>query len=262
MSNSSKISKEVLWPNFENDFEDTIQDQKWKAILLKNRDLLDTLCSHVEASYKKFNGYFNILPPKKLVMNAMIHTPFDQVKVVIIGQDPYIKKEQPIGMSFAVNKGVTVPPSLKNIYGELSNDPKVDFTTPVHGDLTGWADQGVLLLNASLTVVEGSSNSHACFTVVDKDTGKKTRHRWSTFTDAIIKEISSKRKGVVFMLWGNNAKKKEPLIDASKHLVLKSAHPSPLSANRGGWFGCQHFSKANEYLKTQNQTAIDWSSLP
>lgn len=182
-----------------------------------------------------------IYPPGPLIFNAFNTTPVDQVKVVVLGQDPYIKPGEAMGLSFSVPKGVRVPPSLQNIYKELNSD--LGCPIPNHGDLTKWAEQGVFLLNASLTVEQGKSNSHA-------------KCGWHTFTDAVIRNISEEKEGLVFMLWGNFAKQKAALIDPFKHLVLEAAHPSPLAG--GAFFGSKHFSKANEYLATQGKETIDW----
>ena len=190
---------------------------------------------------KEIGSGKTVYPPGPLIFNAFNTTPFEEVKVVVLGQDPYIKPGQAMGLSFSVPKGATVPPSLKNIYKELQSD--LGCEPPNHGDLTKWAAQGVFLLNASLTVERGKSNSHA-------------KCGWHTFTDAVIQTLSDKREGLVFMLWGNFAKKKAALIDPFKHLVLEAAHPSPLAG--GAYFGSKHFSKANEYLATQEKETIDW----
>ena len=184
-----------------------------------------------------------IYPHPKNIFQALNTTPFDQVKVVILGQDPYINPEQAMGLCFSVPQSqAKLPPSLKNIYKELVTD--IDgFQIPQHGDLTKWAEQGVLLLNAVLTVEAGLSASHA-------------KHGWEDFTDRIIAELSEKREGIVFLLWGNYAKKKGLHIDRDKHLVLESGHPSPLSVRY--FLGCKHFSKTNEYLVKQEKEIIDW----
>jgi uracil-DNA glycosylase len=186
---------------------------------------------------------FMIYPPRQLIFNAFNHTPFHRVKVVILGQDPYIGQEQAHGLSFSVEKGTRLPPSLKNIFKELTSDIK-NFHFPEHGNLTHWADQGVFLLNAILTVRAGESLSH-------KNKG------WETFTDRAIAELSARRQGIIFILWGNFAQSKERLIDPSRHFILKTAHPSPLSA-RHGFFGCRHFSKVNQILQENGQAPIDW----
>ena len=183
----------------------------------------------------------SIYPPKSAVFKAFEYCPFDQIKVVILGQDPYHNPGQAHGLSFSVPKGLKPPPSLKNIFKELQTD--LQMTIPAHGDLTAWAQQGVLLLNACLTVEANLPASHQS-------------KGWETFTDKVIRTISDKHTGVVFMLWGNFAKQKKHLIDA-KHLVLEAAHPSPFSAYQG-FFGCQHFSKANAFLSAHKKPIIDW----
>ena len=188
-----------------------------------------------------------IFPPKHLVFNAFEILPMDKIKVVILGQDPYINEGEAMGLSFSVPKGVKIPPSLRNIYKELNEDEKVEFDIPDHGDLTGWAEQGVLLLNSALTVREGKSNSHA--------------EHWKYITDNVIKHISKKMNGIIFLLWGNYARHKKNYIDLDRHYILESVHPSPLSAQRGGWFGCNHFSKVNEILEKNKKCKIDWNCL-
>ena len=183
----------------------------------------------------------SIYPPKSAVFKAFEYCPFDQIKVVILGQDPYHNPGQAHGLSFSVPKGLKPPPSLKNIFKELQTD--LQMTIPAHGDLTAWTQQGVLLLNACLTVEANLPASHQS-------------KGWETFTNKVIRMISDKHTGVVFMLWGNFAKQKKHLIDA-KHLVLEAAHPSPFSAYQG-FFGCQHFSKANAFLSAHKKPIIDW----
>lgn len=185
-----------------------------------------------------------IYPPGSLIFNAFELTPFDKVKVVILGQDPYHGKGQAHGLSFSVMKGVKPPPSLQNIFREIASDLGIQFSG-TYGDLSHWARQGVLLLNASLTVREGEPLSHS-------------KIGWEQFTDAVIKTVSAKKENVVFMLWGRFAQEKQALIDATKHLILKAAHPSPFSAYNG-FMGCKHFSKANDYLVKNGKEPIDWS---
>ncbi len=185
-----------------------------------------------------------IYPKGGDIFNAFTKTPFDQVKVVILGQDPYHGPNQAHGLSFSVQKGITTPPSLQNIYKELATDIP-GFTIPRSGDLTEWAEQGVLLLNATLTVTAGLAGSHQ-------------KKGWEKFTDTVIKTISDKKEGVVFILWGNYAQSKSELIDGSKHLIIKSTHPSPLAVSRGGFFGSKPFSKTNEYLEKRGEKGIDW----
>jgi uracil-DNA glycosylase len=183
-----------------------------------------------------------IYPPGSLIFNAFNTTPFDKIKVVILGQDPYHGPGQAHGLSFSVQKGVAQPPSLVNIFKELQED--IGITIPNHGDLSHWAEQGVFLLNASLTVRAGEPMSHA-------------KIGWAEFTNEVIKKISEKKEHVVFMLWGKFAQEKRTLIDESKHLILRSVHPSPLSAH-GGFFGSKHFSKANAWLMSKGIDPIDW----
>ncbi len=194
------------------------------------------LMQKVDEEYANFTVY----PPKCLVYSAMARVPYDKVKVVILGQDPYHGEGQANGMAFAVEKGVKLPPSLVNIFKEIEDDlgVKVNGST-----LTGWAEQGVLLLNTVLTVRASSPQSHSAY-------------GWQSFTDEVISLLSKRETPMVFMLWGANAWKKKPLI-ASHHKILESVHPSPLSAYRG-WFGCKHFSKANEFLLQNGLDPIDW----
>lgn len=182
-----------------------------------------------------------IYPPSCLIFNAFNLTPFDKVKVVIIGQDPYHGANQAMGLSFSVPKGVKVPPSLNNIYKEIYDD--LGIIEPNCGDLTYWAKQGVLLLNATLSVEAGKPNSHSNI-------------GWQEFTDAAIKALNDRKNGVIFLMWGNFAKAKSNLIDCRKHFILTASHPSPLA--RGGFFGCRHFSKTNEILINLGEDVIDW----
>ncbi|KAK6931841.1 Uracil-DNA glycosylase-like [Dillenia turbinata] len=187
-------------------------------------------------------GTVPIYPPPHLIFNALNSTPFDRVKAVIIGQDPYHGPGQAMGLAFSVPNGVKVPSSLVNIFKELKQD--LGCSIPSHGNLERWAIQGVLLLNTVLTVRNHQANSHA-------------KKGWELFTDAVIKTISQKKEGVVFLLWGNSAQEKSRLIDGTKHHILKAAHPSGLSANRG-FFGCRHFSQTNQILEKSGFTPIDW----
>ena len=190
-------------------------------------------------------NHYKIYPDMHNIFNALKMADYNDIKVVIIGQDPYHEPGQAHGLSFSVKKGIKIPPSLVNIYKELHNDIGMDI--PNHGELTSWATQGVLLLNATLTVREGQANSH-------KDIG------WATFTDNVIKLLNTSTRPIVFILWGGNARSKKAYITGKHHLVLESVHPSPLSAYNG-FFGCKHFSKANEFLKNTNQLSIDWDSV-
>lgn len=182
-------------------------------------------------------------PPGSLIFNAFNLCPFDRVKAVIIGQDPYHEPGQAQGLSFSVPEGVPFPPSLQNIFKEIQLD--LGKPMPPTGDLTRWAEQGVLLLNATLTVRAHQAASHQ-------------RHGWEQFTDAAIRALNAERENLVFILWGGYARSKAQLIERSRHLVLESVHPSPLSANRGGWFGNHHFSQCNAYLREHGEQEIDW----
>ena len=183
-----------------------------------------------------------IYPPGPLIFNAFNTTPFDNVKAVILGQDPYHGPGQAHGLSFSVQKGIPPPPSLVNIFKELKTD--LDLPIPNHGDLTHWAQQGVMLLNASLTVRANEPMSHA-------------KIGWAEFTNAVIEKISALKEHTVFLLWGKFAQEKQALIDETKHLVLKAAHPSPFSVDKG-FYGCRHFSKTNTWLKSKGIAPIDW----
>ncbi|WP_316785168.1 uracil-DNA glycosylase [Pedobacter frigiditerrae] len=190
---------------------------------------------------------FVVYPKGVDIFNAFNHTPFDKVKVVILGQDPYHGQGQAHGLSFSVQKGITVPPSLKNMYKELAEEFP-DFKIPNHGDLTAWADQGVLLLNATLTVRANEAGSHQ-------------KQGWEIFTDYVISQLSAQKTGLVFLLWGRFAQQKESLIDTGKHFVLKAAHPSPFSAYNG-FFGSNHFKMTNEILEKEGLKGINWQIDP
>eukprot|EP00833_Pecoramyces_ruminatium_P007589 jgi/Orpsp1_1/1181621/evm.model.c7180000077961.1 len=190
-----------------------------------------------------------IIFPKEQDMYTFTKCPLKKVRVVILGQDPYLYEGQAHGLCFSVKKGVSQPPSLINIFKELKNDLGDDFTIPKHGCLEGWTKQGVLLLNSTLTVRKGEPASHEHI-------------GWQQFTDTIISHINQCRHNVVFLLWGAHAQKKGKNINKERHLVLKAVHPSPLSAGRGGFFGCKHFSKTNEYLIKNGYKPIDWNYLP
>jgi len=185
-----------------------------------------------------------IFPPGPEMFAAFDITPLSRVKVVILGQDPYHGPRQAHGLCFSVRRGIQPPPSLLNIYKEIQSD--LGIAPPRHGELTHWAEQGVLLLNSVLSVQAGMAASHQ-------------GRGWETFTDAVIRVLNDECEHLVFLLWGSYAQRKGRFIDAQKHLVLKAAHPSPLAANRGGWFGCRHFSKTNQYLEAHGRTPIDWS---
>lgn len=215
----------------------------WLAVLDQEfeKDYMKSLKSFLQQ--EKETGAL-VYPKGADIFNALNTTPFDEVKVVILGQDPYHGVGQAHGLSFSVQRGVTVPPSLKNIYKELETDVE-GFKTPNHGNLTYWAEQGVLLLNATLTVRATEAGSHQ-------------NRGWEIFTDEVIKSLSDKRTHIVFLLWGKYAQQKVALIDQTKHYVLTAAHPSPFSAYNG-FFGSKHFSKANQLLIQNNLKPIDWN---
>jgi uracil-DNA glycosylase len=216
-------------------------ESSWKEILRSefNKPYFQQIALHIKT--EKSQGKI-IYPPGPLIFNAFNTTPFDKVKVVILGQDPYHGPGQAHGLCFSVPGGIAPPPSLVNIFKELHED--IGINIPTHGNLTHWAQQGVFLLNASLTVRAGDPMSHS-------------KIGWAIFTDTVIKKISEAKKNVVFLLWGKFAQEKKILIDETKHLILKAAHPSPLSAS-AGFFGCRHFSKTNEYLMHNGIDPIDW----
>ncbi len=213
----------------------------WNKVLQQEFDkpYFETLVQFIKNEYKTHRCY----PPGKHIFAAFDHSPFDQTKVVIIGQDPYHGPRQANGLCFSVNENIPHPPSLVNIFREIERD--LGTTYPASGNLERWAEQGVLLLNATLSVRAHQAGSHQ---------GKG----WEIFTDAVIKTLSARKTGLVFLLWGGFAKKKSALIDGSKHFILTSGHPSPLSANRGLWFGNKHFSKTNEILDQLGKNPIDW----
>ncbi|MCI7399328.1 MAG: uracil-DNA glycosylase [Prevotella sp.] len=216
-------------------------EESWRRHMYEEFDkqYFVELTDFVRREYSQGECY----PPGHLIFNAFNLCPFDKVKVVIIGQDPYHEPGQAHGLSFSVNDGIPFPPSLINIFKEISND--LGTPMPMSGNLTRWAEQGVLLLNATLTVRAHQAASHQ-------------RRGWEKFTDAVIKALDAHRDHLVFILWGGYARSKAKLIDSSRHLVLQSVHPSPLSANHGGWFGNHHFSRANAYLKEHGEDEIIW----
>ena len=215
-------------------------EPSWQAHLQKEFDkpYFENLIAFVKQEY----AHHTVYPPGRLIFNAFNLCPFDKVKVVLIGQDPYHEPGQAHGLCFSVNDGVPFPPSLNNIFKEIKDDTGADI--PTSGNLTRWAEQGVLLLNATLTVREHMAGSHQ-------------KHGWEEFTDEVIRTISNEREGIVFILWGSYAQSKAQLIDSSKHFILKSAHPSPLSAYRG-FFGNHHFSLTNMYLQKRGESPIKW----
>ena len=220
---------------------DPVIEEGWKSVLMDQfqSPYFRTLKEFLLEEKKKYTLY----PPGRLIFNAFQRTPFDRVKVVILGQDPYHGKGQAHGLCFSVPPGIPHPPSLVNIFKELNSD--LGIPVPAHGNLEKWADQGVLLINATLTVRDSQAGSHQ-------------KRGWETFTNRVIEVVSQEKSGIVFLLWGRFAQAKETLIDESKHLILKAAHPSPLSAYNG-FFGCRHFSLSNDYLRRQGKTGIDWT---
>ena len=216
-------------------------EESWKQQLVGEfeKPYFSQLTSAVRQEYQTGTCY----PPGKLVFNAFNLCPFDKVKVVIIGQDPYHEPGQAQGLCFSVNDGIAFPPSLQNIFKEIHDD--LGTPIPPSGNLTRWAEQGVLLLNATLTVRAHQANSHS-------------RLGWQSFTDAAIRVLASQREHLVYLLWGGYARGKSYMIDKTKNLVLESVHPSPLSANRGGWFGNHHFSQCNDYLIKNGKEPIVW----
>lgn len=221
-----------IQPNIEEGWKKILWDEFQSPYFIKLKDfLVEETSSH------------SIYPPGKLIFNAFNHTPFEKVKVVILGQDPYHGNGQAHGLCFSVPPGIKPPPSLVNIFKELNSDLGINI--PRSGNLEAWADQGVLLINATLTVRAGDAGSHQ-------------KQGWETFTDAVIGKISREKSSVVFLLWGRYAQAKEVLVDEEKHLVLKAAHPSPFSAYNG-FFGCRHFSRANDYLVSKGINPVDWN---
>ncbi len=218
-------------------------EDEWKQVLGAEflSPYMQSLRDFLEAEKKAGKV---IYPAGAQFFNALNTTPLSQVKVVILGQDPYHGPGQAHGLSFSVRKGVPAPPSLQNIFREIQQD--LGIPPSRHGELTHWAEQGVLLLNAVLSVEAGQAASHQ-------------NRGWEQFTDAVVRVLNEQCEHLVFLLWGAYAQRKGRFIDAQRHLVLKAAHPSPLAANRGGWFGCRHFSQANRYLEAHGLAPIDWS---
>lgn len=215
----------------------------------------DALAAEFDAPYmRELRGFLEaeraagrtVYPPNRQLFAAFDHTPFDAVRCVIVGQDPYHGPGQAMGLSFSVPRGVPVPPSLRNVFRELRDDLGIE--PPAHGDLTAWADRGVLLLNASLTVRAHEAGSHAAA-------------GWQRFTDAAIDALATRREGIAFLLWGRHARAKGAGIDRGRHLVLEAAHPSPLSASNG-FFGCRHFSRVNAYRRERGEPPVDWTLPP
>ena len=217
----------------------------WQQII-KQAQLQDYYCQLQSEITKQRSQGIVIYPEQIDVFRAFEFIDLPDIKVIVLGQDPYHGEHQAHGLAFSVQKGIKVPPSLVNIYKELATDIE-GFVTPNHGNLTAWAEQGVLLLNTVLTVQQGQAHSHA-------------KLGWETFTDTIIEHINQQNNGCVFILWGAHAQKKGRNIDENKHLILNGPHPSPLSAYRG-FFGCKHFSKANAWLAKKGRTVVSWGSL-
>lgn len=216
-------------------------EQSWKEHLNQEfeKPYFSKLIEFVKTEYASTKVY----PPGKLIFNAFDKCTFDNIKVVILGQDPYHGFNQANGLSFSVNDGISSPPSLQNIFKEIRDD--LEIPVPKSGNLERWAEQGVLLLNSTLTVRAGEAGSHQ-------------KKGWETFTDTVIKCISDQKQDVVFMLWGKYAQDKGAVIDSAKHFILKAKHPSPMAANYGGWFGTKHFSQANDYLVSKGLEPIKW----
>lgn len=220
--------------------------KKWSLYLKSeiNKEYFKKLFKFLEEEYKKEKIY----PPQNLIFNLFENITYEEIKVVILGQDPYHGFGQGNGIAFSVNKGVKLPPSLKNIFKELEKEYSYQenkFIIPKNGDLTKWVKQGVFLLNTTLTVREGNPNSHS-------------KKGWEIFTDEVLKKLNEKEEPIVFLLWGNFAREKKKYITNSRHLVLEAAHPSPLSANRG-FFGCNHFIEVNNFLQKKGLKKIDWT---
>jgi len=216
-------------------------EEGWKEVLWE--EFQAPYFSELKSFLVEEKKHYTVYPPGRLIFNAFNHTPFRRVKVVILGQDPYHGKGQAHGLCFSVPHGIPPPPSLVNIFKELHAD--LGLPVPGHGNLEPWANQGVLLVNATLTVRAGQAGSHQ-------------NRGWETFTNRVIEKISAQKQGVVFLLWGRYAQAKESLIDGQKHLVLKAPHPSPFSAHNG-FFGCRHFSSTNAFLEEQGMDRINWA---
>jgi uracil-DNA glycosylase len=226
---------------------DLTLDNSWTEFYIGQTKLsyFETLNNFIEDEKEKYLDNLNIFPPPNQIYSCLNNTHLDQVKVVILGQDPYHQKDQAMGLSFSVPKDIKIPPSLVNIYKELKNEFNIKI--PDHGDLTSWSNQGVLLLNTALTVREHCANSHSKF--------------WQPFTNNLIKYLSD-QGNIIFILWGNHAKEKKKFIDlTNNNFILTATHPSPLSCNRGGFFGCNNFKDCNEILKKMGKTEINWNSV-
>ena len=239
---SAKKKEKLIFPLLP-DFKKQLES--WEKILTPyiSTPKFQNTYNFIKQKYESEKCY----PPISKIFNAFKLSNFENLKVVIVGQDPYHQKGQAMGLCFSIPKNCKVPPSLKNIYKCIANDKKIkNFKIPNHGDLTKWAEQGIFLLNAMLSVTDSKPMSH-----------KKSK--WMDFTDFVIRVISQKKENVIFLLWGNPAKKKIALIDKKKHHILEACHPSPLSAYKGGFFDCGHFSKVNEILEKEGKEVIDWT---
>ena len=229
-----------------------INKNSWSALFENNiiKEKIDNINQELEKELELLDNIIDIFPKPDKILNCFDLCDVEDVKVILVGQDPYINKfdingivtPQAMGLSFSVPKGIKIPPSLKNIYKELKDDLNIEN---LHGDLTNWNKQGVLLLNRSLTVREGKSNSH--------------KKMWNGFMEKVVEYINENKSNCVFILWGNDAKKLKKLINNDKHLILEGTHPSPLGANKGGFFGGKYFSKTNEYLKIHKKKVINWN---
>lgn len=226
-----KITINIDKIKMNNDWKEFLKDE------FEKKYFLDLKKQYINA----LNQHSIIYPPANLIFNAFNLCPLEELKIIILGQDPYHQPKQAMGLSFSVPKGIEIPPSLKNIYKELQNN--LNIIPSKSGDLSSWAKQGILLLNSILSVEANKAASHSSW-------------GWQEFSDAVISKLSKEKSGLVFMLWGNYAKNKKILIDATKHLILEAAHPSPLA--KSGFLGCKHFSKANEFLKKLGKKPIDW----
>jgi uracil-DNA glycosylase len=230
--------------NLSNEIAELPDTNDWKHYFDNKTVELTNINSFLVTEHEKYQDVLSIFPPPEKIFSSFFYTPLQNIQVVILGQDPYHNPGEAMGLCFSVPKEKKIPPSLKNIYKELQQDFPDSFEIPTHGDLTTWSKQGVFLLNATLTVRENCPNSH--------------QKIWKDFTSDIIKYISDNTNNTVFLLWGGFAKSKKHLINEEKHCILEANHPSPLSANRGGWFGCSHFSKTNDYLKNLGKKIINW----
>lgn len=226
---------------------ETTVNTDWKYVLLNGKNFLIDIQKKINEDIKKFEGHFNVFPEKNYVFNAFNHFNYKDLKVVIIGQDCYHNPKQAHGLCFSVPKGIKIPPSLRNIYKEL-NDDVSNFIIPKHGYLEKWAKQGVLLLNAALSVREKKPGSHLKY--------------WIPYTDRIIKYISDHSSNIIFLLWGNFARRKKNIINTDQHFILEATHPSPLAMRKNAkekWFGSKHFSKTNELLTSIDKPIINWN---